>query len=293
MHSVCIIISGIILILVASAQRLSAAEEWSYRTDDIEKWCDVSKTCCGKKQSPVDLNRRSPERYVPEFEYSKEYRTAPKSMVMINSGHSVVITIPGKYQPRIRYGGLRGQYIFNNLHFHWGNDSNRGSEHTVNRMRYPMEAHLVHYSARFSSLEAAVESKEKDALAVLGIFITTGYQRYQRRFTRIASQLDEIKYKEQSTEIDPFPLVDILPSHTDGFYRYFGSLTTPDCNEVVVWTIFADEVRVPWNLLAEIRAIYSTGENETPEERLVDNFRPTQPLNGRTVYRLYPDSRQG
>ena len=35
-----------------------------------------------------------------------------------------------------------------------------------------------------------------------------------------------------------FPLRDILPKNTDHYFRYNGSLTTPDCNEVVIWSIF-------------------------------------------------------
>lgn len=33
--------------------------------------------------------------------------------------------------PYIRGGGLNDRYIFEHMHFHWGADSNRGSEHTI------------------------------------------------------------------------------------------------------------------------------------------------------------------
>lgn len=44
--------------------------------------------------------------------------------------------------------------------------------------------------------------------------------------------------------IAPFPLEDLLPSNTNQFFRYQGSLTTPTCNEVVVWTVFTTPIPI-------------------------------------------------
>jgi len=50
------------------------------------------------------------------------------------------------------------------------------------------------------------------------------------KFVRFAHQ--EIR------NVTVFPLKKVLPQNTNEFYRYNGSLTTPNCQEIVVWTIF-------------------------------------------------------
>ena len=40
------------------------------------------------------------------------------------------------------------------------------------------------------------------------------------------------------------PLMNLLPHSTRSFYRYNGSLTTPGCNEDVIWTVFDTPIGV-------------------------------------------------
>ena len=49
--------------------------------------------------------------------------------------------------------------------------------------------------------------------------------------------IDKIIKSGKSAKMTAFPLVDLLPRNTDSFYRYNGSLTTPGCDEVVVWSV--------------------------------------------------------
>ena len=51
------------------------------------------------------------------------------------------------------------------LHFHWGSDDSRGSEHTINGEEFPMEMHIVHKKVGLT-LEEALATP--DGLAVVG-----------------------------------------------------------------------------------------------------------------------------
>ncbi|KIH65279.1 hypothetical protein ANCDUO_04401 [Ancylostoma duodenale] len=71
----------------------------------------------------------------------------------------------------------------------------------------------------------------------------------------------------------------LLPKDTVTFFRYEGSLTTPPCTEGVVWTILVEPRYVSEKELNFLRHHVTT-----EGEHLRHNWRPTQPLNNRTIY---------
>lgn len=70
---------------------------------------------------------------------------------------------------------------------------------------------------------------------------------------------------------------DFLPSDTTGFFRYEGSLTTPSCDESVVWTVFTDQAHLTQQQLQEFHSVHSE------IGPLSENFRELQKLNGRII----------
>ncbi|XP_023931986.1 carbonic anhydrase 4-like [Lingula anatina] len=79
------------------------------------------------------------------------------------------------------------------------------------------------------------------------------------------------------------PLSNLLPSNKT-YYRYHGSLTTPACYESILWSVFPETVGISESQLDQLRKNpYFEG---TPKERMVDNFRPPQVLNGRVVSKM-------
>ena len=67
-------------------------------------------------------------------------------------------------------------------------------------------------------------------------------------------------------------------TRTSPYSTYEGSLTTPTCNEVVEWINFLQPLTISRAQLEAFRMLDDDKMND-----IVDNFRPPQPLNGRTV----------
>lgn len=63
-----------------------------------------------------------------------------KRLLHHSSFVAVLVVVPISQTVTVTGGGLNGTFKAAQLHFHWGNDSTKGSEHTLNGNQYPMEA---------------------------------------------------------------------------------------------------------------------------------------------------------
>ena len=110
--------------------------------------------------------------------------------------------------------------------------------------------------------------------------------------------MKNVKNFGKEAKAETFPLIDLLPVERNTFYRYDGSLTTPGCNEIVIWTVFKVTLNVCANSFLfklidsqnpiDISKLQMTAFRELTQENsyLINNFRPAQPLNGRVVYEM-------
>ncbi|CAL4236642.1 unnamed protein product, partial [Meganyctiphanes norvegica] len=176
-------------------------------------------------------------------------------------------------------GGLTGEYTLAQFHFHWGCKNNRGSEHTVDGTRYAMELHLVHYKTIYGSLAEAI--KYEDGLAVLGVFFNVGVINLSLKHFTYALPAVVVEGSEKEIHFN-VALTDLIPVRRD-FYRYQGSLTTPTCNEVVIWSVFCSHLSFSEEQANAFRKI--KGHNG---HKLCDNYRGIQPLNHREVRKHQP-----
>ena len=209
---------------------------------------------------------------------------------MSNTGHTIKVDFAGvKYSPLVKGGGLGSDYVLAQFHFHWGSSDGQGSEHLINSEAYPMEVHLVHYKHNFHSLAEAVDSNDTDALAVLGFMFEIG-KVDNEDLSNIVANLEAIReYVEDArVKLSPFNLFEFLPSNFKHFFRYSGSLTTPNCNEVVTWTVFKKTIKISTNQLEKFRKVLDKANNP-----ISDNYRQAQPWKGRIVEASFDDIHWG
>ena len=126
----------------------SVGPEWGYSgKKGAEYWGGLCAT--GKSQSPVDLKKQVFDKNsVTDPFVFVNYQTKIKGANLKNNGHSVKLNPPNNFTAQISGGGLGGTYQFAQMHFHWGDKNQLGSEHTLDGQAFPLEVHLVHFNTK-------------------------------------------------------------------------------------------------------------------------------------------------
>ena len=288
------IVSGTILVVLQIIDISKAQERWDYGSRNIKtmSWPGVCQT--GEKQSPIniDTSRVRKKNNVDPFVlngYGKRF--FGDMSILRNNGRTIMF---GYYEnenarettPWFTGGALAGnRYKFLQAHLHWGASNDKGSEHTLDDKHAAMEMHMVHWNTnKGQTLKDAVATGDYDSLAVLSTRFMIG-----KRNPKLDSFFQNIKMvsKQGMTRgiAKGVRLEDFLPENKNEFYRYNGSLTTPGCEEVVVWTIFKQHVEISEHQIIKLRNV-TYHQSSSIDYKLSNNFRPSQDLNGRVVLEI-------
>merc|ERR1712079_99344 len=271
-------------------------------------WGTHVPACNGVKQSPIDI----PAKYGGLFPGTE---TTPLSMsgyaavrfatfsntgenhgsfdqnrvttgIFKNNGHTAQLDAAkplSATQGILRGGQLGGDYQILQLHFHWGANDNQGSEHTVDGKKYPLELHVVH--VKVGEADPVFTPK---GLSVTGFMVEVDGDNDNAALAPLTNALAQIEVSNSQVDFSAvgFSLVDLLKpvAPIDGAARssrystYEGSLITPPCAESVEWINFLTPLKIS---RAQLQAFRTLDDDKMKD--IVDNFRPPQPLNGRTV----------
>ncbi|XP_038549135.1 carbonic anhydrase 4b [Micropterus salmoides] len=273
-----------VLFLFASSVKVVSGADWCYQSQVTcnetckgpDLWGVVSKQCSGRAQSPVNIvtGRVLPDERLTPFQFIGYQDTFNGHL--INNGQSVQLDLPSSM--RLMGGNLAVPYKAYQLHLHWGQDAGPGSEHTVDGEQFPMEMHIVHIKEEYVSLSQAV--RDRTGVAVLGFF----FQESESANKKFDPFINALKYTIQptnSTTLKGVSLEMLIPPQKNmtKYFRYDGSLTTPSCAEVVVWSLFENTIPLSRKQLAAFSQLqFASGT------QMVKSYRPVQPLNGRQVY---------
>lgn len=210
-------------------------ENWGMLNEDFAA-CSV-----GQEQSPINLTGAVDSELA---QLSLAYQPTP--LKILNNGHTVQVN----YEPGSVLTLDSEAFELLQFHFH------TPSEHTVAGEAIAMEVHLVH------------QNPETKALAVVGVFMKEGLENPE--IAAIWPSMPTSKADEKTIDDQMVNVAKLLPSDTDSFYRYYGSLTTPPCSEVVNWIVMKEPIEVSRSQIKQFAA--AVGEM---------NARPVQPLNRR------------
>ncbi|KAK7465958.1 hypothetical protein BaRGS_00037496 [Batillaria attramentaria] len=141
--------------------------------------------------------------------------------------------------------------------------------------------HVVAYNCKYGDMATAVG--HSDGLAVLGFFFEIS-SKDNKGFKRIVHALGKITNPGTVYGMKPVPLMDLFPSDVNNYYRYAGGLTTPPCSEVVTWTVFRQPIPISAKQMEAFRNLKSREVDASGSLiALQDNYRPVQPLGGRSI----------
>jgi carbonic anhydrase len=193
----------------------------------------------GSRQSPIDIRDGiAVELEAPNFDYR------PSGFSVVDNGHTVQVNVaPGN---TIEVTGRRYELV--QFHFH------RPSEERINGRQFELSVHLVHRDP-------------EGRLAVVAVVLERGAAQPVVQQVWNNLPLEKHETVPAATAID---VAALLPQDRR-YYTYMGSLTTPPCNEGVLWMVMQQPVPVSPAQIGIFSRLYPM------------NARPVQQAAGRLI----------
>ncbi|XP_020714425.1 carbonic anhydrase [Ceratitis capitata] len=262
---------------------LTFAKDFAYNgAMGPEHWGEQYSTCSGKHQSPINIDSVNVIRRTYQPLRPKKFESTPQSGEILNNGHTVVVRLEyDEQRPTVSGGPLDGEFVFEQLHFHWGDNDTFGSEDRINNVSFPAELHMVFRNTKYPTFgEAALEN---NGVAVLAYFYKIS-KKDNPDYAEFTELLEHVVKPDMVAKFsDPPILWDFINIEFEDYYTYIGSLTTPPCSEHVTWIDFKEPVFISANQIERFRHLYT--HDNSP---MTHNYRPLQPLNDRNVFSSLP-----
>ncbi|CAH2040146.1 unnamed protein product, partial [Iphiclides podalirius] len=263
-----ILLTAYFLGIVGYVNSDSSASEWSYKYQT--QWPTQCRS--GVQQSPINIMSRNAivDKHQAHIRGPLIFRGYGNVKLKArNTGRTLKWMVEeDSVAPVLSGGPLRGNYTFIQFHLHWF------SEHAIDGMKYPLEIHMVHVKTGLTTAEAV---KRPDGLAVVGVLCQVhAGDGSEYHLEELESQLPSLLSPTQGEGLPiTLDMTRLMSPQQQSYYTYHGSLTTPDCQEVVTWIVHDRPISITDSQYKTFRQVNVGG---------VDNYRSLQPTN-RVVYR--------
>ncbi|XP_004685078.1 PREDICTED: carbonic anhydrase 4 [Condylura cristata] len=277
-----------LLALAAARPAARAESHWCYQIQakasnysclGPDEW---THDCQKDRQSPINIVTAKAQVDPSLGRFSLSGYDQKQKWNVTNNGHTVKVLLSSNII--ISGGGLDAQYQATQLHLHWSKKLDWGSEHSLDGEHFAMEMHIVHEKVKETSKNKKEAQDSKDDIAVLAFMVKAGSQ--NDGFQPLVDALPQISQPEMYTVMkEGISLFDLLPEEEKLklYYRYLGSLTTPGCEEKVIWTVFEEPIQLQEKqILAFSEKLYYDKQKKVS---MTDNVRPLQRLGQRSVFK--------
>ena len=193
----------------------------------------------GSRQSPIDIrDGMKVELEQITFDYH------PSSFNVTDNGKTVQVMVGGGNFITVN----NRMYELIQFHFH------RPSEERINGKGYEMVVHLVHKDG-------------EGRIAMLALLLERGKPQPVIQTVWNNLPLEKLETMAPSVVLDP---MELLPARRD-YFTFMGSMTTPPCQEGVLWLVMKEPVQASPAQMALFSRLYPL------------NARPVQPSSGRII----------
>ncbi|KAJ7373220.1 Carbonic anhydrase [Desmophyllum pertusum] len=272
---------AVIFSVLVAAALASEGAGWKYGTTGYgpDDWGKVSAHCSESAQSPINIETSTVKKNsnLKGLRFTCDNKYGKVSGKMVNNGHAPTLVINKVEGTAKLTGGPLGDNVYRlqQLHFHFGCDDDKGSEHTVNGEAYSGELHLVTYNTKYPDFATAVD--KPDGLSVIGVFLQEDDDDKASYSLRMLSNaMWRIREPDTGVMVRRTFLYNLVPQLKDlsrtSFYSYKGSLTTPPCYQSVNWIVLKRPIPASESVLKKMRRLrdheeHSMCENCSPLNR--------------------------
>lgn len=230
---------------VPTKEKKNKVVKWQYKgSEGPEFWGELSPEFVGCKvgrnQSPIDISKTTITTPKP----LKTFQQFPAENI-VNNGYTVLANF--------KAGNVMVvdsvMFQMTQVRFH------SPSENTILGKAFPLEAQFEHVDPQGN-------------IAILSAMYEEGPE--NKAIAKLWKQMP--KTKGQTKVLQTKVLASELMPRKKEYYRFSGSLTTPPCDEGVVWMVMKSSMTVSKSQIEAFKKVMRH-----------DNNRPVQPLNGRLV----------